>query len=165
MFFLFVCFSFFLPSFSFVSFVEIRDVSQCCSFPTGGDEDSDPCFPGVFFRQYLPYKSSVPPSLSSQSFCLICRHVYFAKLKLIALKICFTCHMRLIIQETFDLVVSAFSLFELKSMEERLRTILHLWKRTNEFLVSCLFYISFHEVIKRKSFQFSLRSLFVSGHC
>ncbi len=38
-------------------------------------------------------------------------------------------------QSDFDLVVSAFSLFDLKSLQERCETILNLWEKTGQFLV------------------------------
>lgn len=46
-----------------------------------------------------------------------------------------SCYIFGILQLTYDIVVSAFSLLELPSSHSRLETILKLWNKTQNYLV------------------------------
>lgn len=42
-------------------------------------------------------------------------------------------------QNKYNVVVSAFSMFELPTMEDRINTLRNLWNKTEDFLVILLF--------------------------
>lgn len=87
----------------------------------GGNMGNDHGFEALFFRQFLAQSSKVIHTnkwiVNNYSHC--CGKVLKGDF----------------LQISYDLVVSAYSLVELSSLKERLKTLDILWNKTNNYLV------------------------------
>jgi hypothetical protein len=90
----------------------------------GGEDHADTCFPGIYFRQSLPVASAV---INTDGICTqFCNRMF---------------------QNMYDLVICAFTLFELPSQNERLKLLLNLWQKTDGYLVGLSNFIKFCNLI------------------
>lgn len=100
-------------------------------YQTGGNDVDNPVIKQVYFRQFLP----VSPKVSSAAllnFYLPKLYTGFTKLNTTKVFFFFLSFP----QVQFDLVIAAFSLSELATLDERLNVIFTLWRKTNSYLVS-----------------------------
>uniref|UniRef100_A0A8C1E7C4 Methyltransferase like 17 n=1 Tax=Cyprinus carpio carpio TaxID=630221 RepID=A0A8C1E7C4_CYPCA len=96
----------------------------------GGNDVDNPVIKQVYFRQFLP----VSPKVSSAAllnFYLPKLYTGFTKLNTTKVFFFFLSFP----QVQFDLVIAAFSLSELATLDERLNVIFTLWRKTNSYLV------------------------------
>nr|CAD7567480.1 unnamed protein product [Timema californicum] len=117
-----------------------------------GKEDKEMPLKGVFYRQFLPASHSVSEII--YLYCLLVDIHYYSNLHqglsdpmresldvmMIIIIWCldpFLDYLLYIVlfQLKYDIVVSAYALFELPSSESRLETILALWNKTQAYLV------------------------------
>ncbi len=97
-------------------------------YQTGGNEVDNPMIKQVYFRQFLP----VSPKVSSAALL----NFYLPKLYTAFTKLNTTKVFCFFLQVQFDLVIAAFSLSELATLDERVNVIFTLWRKTNSYLVS-----------------------------
>lgn len=95
------------------SSAEMNDLAEILL--KGGKGNGKSPIKGTFYRQFLP-ASNV--SICTTVIMLLCQTSKFLRTQI-----------------EYDLVVSAYSLMELPTMEMRLETILNLWNKTQHYLV------------------------------
>lgn len=97
-------------------------------YQSGGNEVENPVIKQVYFRQFLPVSPKVSSASLLNCFYLLKLYTAFVKPS--------TTIVYLFLQVQFDLVIAAFSLSELATLDERVNVIFTLWRKTNSYLVS-----------------------------
>ncbi len=88
----------------------------------------NPVIKQVYFRQFLPVSPKVSSAFLLNCFYLLKLYTAFVKPS--------TTIVYVFLQVQFDLVIAAFSLSELATLDERVNVIFTLWRKTNSYLVS-----------------------------